>query len=166
MNPVKLSCRRWPAILLLVSGWLLTALALHAQSATTGSVQGRVYNPAAKEYIGNAEVRRDFTDVRDVVRAYRLLIEEGTAGRLGDEGRVVNVASGRSVAIRSLIERLCALGGCKPNISIDESLVRHDDSPEIRGDAALLRRLTGWAPQIPLDQTLADVLEEASSEPR
>jgi GDP-4-dehydro-6-deoxy-D-mannose reductase len=115
--------------------------------------------------VGNVDVRRDFLDVRDVVRAYRLLIEEGAAGRLGGEGLVVNVASGRSVAIRSIIQRLCSMAGCQPRISIDESLVRADDPPDIRGDASLLGRLIVWAPRIPLDQTLADLLNEASSEP-
>jgi GDP-4-dehydro-6-deoxy-D-mannose reductase len=112
--------------------------------------------------VGNVDVRRDFLDVRDVVRAYRLLIEEGAAGRLGEAGVVVNVASGRSVDIRSIIQRLCSMAGCQPRISIDASLVRGDDPPDIRGDASLLGRLTGWAPRIPLDQTLADVLEDAS----
>ena len=111
---------------------------------------------------GNVDVRRDFLDVRDVARAYRLLIEEGVAGRLGEAGVVVNVASGRSVAIRSIIQRLCSITGCQPRISIDESLVRADDPPDIRGDASLLGRLTGWAQRIPLDQTISDVLEEAS----
>lgn len=111
---------------------------------------------------GNIDVRRDFLDVRDVVRAYRLLIEAGSDGRLGNPGVVVNIASGESVSIRSLIERLCSMTGCQPRISIDESLVRADDPPEICGDASLLGRLTGWVPRIPLDQTLADVLGEAS----
>lgn len=111
---------------------------------------------------GNVDVRRDFLDVRDVVRAYRLLIEGSVAGRLGEAGVVVNVARGRSVAIRSIIERLCSMAGCQPRVSIDESLVRVDDPPEICGDASLLGRLTGWAARIPLDQTISDVLEEAS----
>ena len=111
---------------------------------------------------GNVDVRRDFLDVRDVVRAYRLLIEEVAAGRLGEAGVVVNVASGESVPIRCIIERLCSIAGCQLRISIDASLVRADDPPDIRGDASLLGRLTGWARRIPLDQTLADVLEEAS----
>ena len=112
--------------------------------------------------VGNVDVRRDFLDVRDVVRAYRLLIEEVAAGRLGEAGVVVNVASGESVPIRCIIERLCSIAGCQLRISIDASLVRADDPPDIRGDASLLGRLTGWARRIPLDQTLADVLEEAS----
>ncbi len=112
---------------------------------------------------GNVDVRRDFLDVRDVVRAYRLLIEDGLAGQLGEAVIVVNIASGQSVSIRSLIERLCSMAGCQPRISFDESLVRPHDPPEMRGDASLLGHLTGWVPRIPLDETLADVLEEAST---
>ena len=112
---------------------------------------------------GNVDVRRDFTDVRDVVIAYRLLLEASVGGRLGSRPVVVNVASGRSVAIRAIVEQLCAIAGCEPRIAVDESLVRADDPPEIRGDASLLGRLTGWEPKIALNQTLADVLREATS---
>jgi GDP-4-dehydro-6-deoxy-D-mannose reductase len=107
---------------------------------------------------GNVEVRRDLTDVRDVVAAYRLLVEATARGALLDRFTVVNVASGRSVTIRSVVERLAALAGVEPVIEIDPSLVRPDDPAEIRGDAGLLRRLTGWQPVIPLERTLADVL--------
>ena len=108
---------------------------------------------------GNVDVLRDLTDVRDVVAAYRLLVEAAAAGTLPDRFSVVNVASGRSVAIRYVIEQLAALAGLEPVIEIDPSLVRPDDPAEIRGDASLLRRLTGWQPVIPLERTLADVME-------
>lgn len=113
---------------------------------------------------GNVDVRRDLTDVRDVVRAYRLLLEwtaaQSAAGSAA--ATVVNVGSGEAVSIRSLIADLCELAGVPARIEVDPALVRADDPPEIRGDAALLKRLTGWRPEIPLRQTLADVLAEAA----
>jgi GDP-4-dehydro-6-deoxy-D-mannose reductase len=113
---------------------------------------------------GNVDVRRDIGDVRDVVRAYRLLLEGLAEGRLGPEPIVVNVATGRAESIRSMITRLCALAGVSPEVRIDPALVRADDPPEIRGDATLLRELTGWRPEVPLELTLADLLAEAEAE--
>jgi len=107
---------------------------------------------------GNIDVRRDLTDVRDVVVAYRLLVEAAARGALPDRCTVVNVASGEAATVREVIERLCALAGVTAAIEIDPSLVRKGDPPEIRGDAAMLRRLVGWRPQIPLGQTLKDQL--------
>jgi nucleoside-diphosphate-sugar epimerase len=107
---------------------------------------------------GNIDVRRDLTDVRDVVVAYRLLIEASVRGLLEDRFTVVNVASGEVVTVRSVIERLSALAGVVPDIETDPALVRADDPVEIRGDAALIRRIVGWQPVIPFDQTLRDVL--------
>jgi len=108
--------------------------------------------------VGNLDVRRDLTDVRDVAIAYSLLIETAAAGSLADSCTIVNVASGNAIAIRSVVERLCALAGVTPVIDVDPSLVRAGDPPEIRGDASLIRQLVGWQPQIPLDQTLGDIL--------
>ncbi len=115
---------------------------------------------------GNVDVRRDIGDVRDVVRAYRLLLEGLTEGTLGGVAVVVNVATGQAATIRSMIDRLCTLAGVSPELRIDPALVRKEDPPEIRGDATLLRRLTGWRPEIPLARTLADLLEEAEAESR
>jgi GDP-4-dehydro-6-deoxy-D-mannose reductase len=110
---------------------------------------------------GNVGVRRDIGDVRDVVRAYRLLLEAAAADpALADPPLIVNIATGRSVAIREIIDALARLAGIEIGIEIDPSLVRADDPPEIRGDASRLAALTGWAPTIPLEQTLRDVLAE------
>jgi GDP-4-dehydro-6-deoxy-D-mannose reductase len=113
---------------------------------------------AASIPAGNIDVRRDVADVRDVVVAYRLLVEAAAAGRVPGALAIVNVASGQVVTVRDIIERLCALAGVDPVIEIQRSLVRADDPVEIRGDTALLRDLVGWQPQIPLQQTLTDVL--------
>ena len=107
---------------------------------------------------GNVDVRRDLTDVRDVTRAYRLLLEALAGGRVAPGGAVLNVCSGRALAIREVVDELCRLAGVEPRIEVDPSLVRADDPPEIRGDASALRALTGWEPDIPLSRTLADVL--------
>lgn len=111
---------------------------------------------------GNLDVRREFLDVRDVAVAYRLLLEALSGGRLTTQPTVVNVASGRSVLIGEVVEALCRMAGCKPQIIVDETLVRRDDPPDIRGDASRLRQLTGWRPRIPFDQTLADILHDAT----
>jgi GDP-4-dehydro-6-deoxy-D-mannose reductase len=107
---------------------------------------------------GNIDVRRDLTDVRDVVVAYRLLLEAAAAAKLADRFTVVNVASGTAVTVRDIIERLCALARVAAAIEIDQSLVRPNDPHEIRGDATLIRQLVGWEARIRLEQTLFDLL--------
>ncbi|MCU0506601.1 MAG: GDP-mannose 4,6-dehydratase [Chloroflexi bacterium] len=120
---------------------------------------------AAAVRIGNADVRRDFTDVRDVVRAYRLLLEAGAGGALRGRRSIVNVASGRAVSIRSIAEELMRLAGCVAPLHVDPELVRADDPPEITGDASLLRALTGWSPVIPLERTLAEIVADLEGAP-
>lgn len=112
---------------------------------------------------GNVDVRRDISDVRDVVRAYRLLTEALASSGLSAGHVVYNVASGRAVAIRELINRLAALADIEIEIEIDPSLVRQQDPPEIRGDASRLAADVGWRPTIELEVTLADVFREAVS---
>jgi GDP-4-dehydro-6-deoxy-D-mannose reductase len=102
--------------------------------------------------VGNLSARRDFTDVRDVVRAYRALIEAGTPGE------IYNVCSGRDVSIRSIAEGLLALADTSLEFETDPSLVRPVEVPVLRGDPARLGEATGWKPEIPLEETLADVL--------
>jgi GDP-4-dehydro-6-deoxy-D-mannose reductase len=111
---------------------------------------------------GNVDVRRDFSDVRDVVRAYRLVLERLSAG--GDrEARIYNIASGRSVAIRDIAEAFGRLAGIDIEIEVDPQLVRPSDPPDIRGDAAAIAADLGWQPVIPFETTLKDVLEDAQS---
>jgi GDP-4-dehydro-6-deoxy-D-mannose reductase len=107
--------------------------------------------------VGNLDVRRDLTDVRDAVVAYRRLIEEAAATEAGMTPLVVNVGSGRSVAMRDVFERLVALSDADVRPRIDPSLLRAGEPDEIRADIKLLQRLTGWSPRIPLDTTLHDV---------
>ena len=101
--------------------------------------------------VGNLEPVRDFTDVRDVVRAYRLLV----AG--GHVGEPINVASGRGVAIRDVVDELIKASGVRVEVQVDPKRVRTTDPARIVGDASRLHRLTGWKPAIPLSRTLADI---------
>jgi GDP-4-dehydro-6-deoxy-D-mannose reductase len=104
--------------------------------------------------VGNLSPRRDFTDVRDVVRAYRLLVEHG------EPGVAYNVCSGHAVTIRSLAEQLVGMAHHPMELEHDPELERPIDVPVLEGDNRRLRDATGWAPSIPLDQTLADLLED------
>jgi GDP-4-dehydro-6-deoxy-D-mannose reductase len=102
--------------------------------------------------VGTLTTRRDFTDVRDVVAAYRLLIEKGVPGD------VYNVCSGRDVAMSEVAAQLLELAGADLTLETDPELVRPVDVPVLRGDSGRLRAATGWEPGIALATTLADVL--------
>jgi GDP-4-dehydro-6-deoxy-D-mannose reductase len=104
--------------------------------------------------VGNLTARRDFTDVRDVVRAYRLLIEHG------EPGGVYNVCSGTDTPVRDLAELLVGLATRPIALEPDPSLMRPVDLPVLRGDASKLTAATGWQPQLSLDQTLSDLLDD------
>ena len=110
--------------------------------------------------IGNLDVARDVLDVRDVARAYRLLLEGAAAGTV-PAGTIVNVSSGRAVTIREILSRLCATAGVDAPIVVDPALVRPDEALEIRGDPTWIGELVGWRPTIDLEQTLTDVLDAA-----
>ncbi|HYI65845.1 MAG TPA: GDP-mannose 4,6-dehydratase [Candidatus Limnocylindrales bacterium] len=113
---------------------------------------------ADRIHAGNVDVRRDISDVRDVVVAYRLLLEALAVGSLPEDDRVYNVASGTALRVREWIEMLLQLAGVDAPIEVDPSLMRPDDPIEIRGDATRLRAATGWTPSRTLENTLADVL--------
>lgn len=104
--------------------------------------------------VGNLEARRDITDVRDVVRAYRLVIERGEAGT------VYNVCSGRAVVVGELARRLLRFSHADLELEPDPELVRPVEVPVLLGDPSRLRAVTGWTSEIPLDETLAAVLED------
>jgi GDP-4-dehydro-6-deoxy-D-mannose reductase len=109
---------------------------------------------ADKLLVGNLTPRRDFTDVRDVVRAYRLLVERG------EPGEVYNVCSGTAIAIEDLARRMLARSTIHQELVTDPELVRPVDIPVLLGDATKLHEATGWLPEIPLDTTLADLLDD------
>jgi len=100
---------------------------------------------------GNPRSARDFTDVRCVVRAYRMLALEAGPG-------VYNVCSGRAVSVAEIVEALGHVAGRSIEHVVDESLVRRHDVAEVRGDHARLTAAVGWEPEVPLEQTLADTV--------
>jgi GDP-4-dehydro-6-deoxy-D-mannose reductase len=104
--------------------------------------------------VGNLSARRDLTDVRDVVRAYRLLVEQGEAGE------VYNVCTGRDLAIQDLADLLVGMARRPVELVTDPELLRPVDLPVLRGDATKLREATGWEPEVPIEQTLTDLLDD------
>lgn len=105
--------------------------------------------------VGNLDAIRDFTDVRDVVAAYRLIITERIVGT------PVNVASGRGVRVGDVLGTLMSLANVTPEVRVDPARVRPGETPVIIGDAQRLRQTTGWGPAIPLERTLSDVWQDA-----
>ncbi len=103
--------------------------------------------------VGNLDPVRDLLDVRDVVGAYLALLAKGTPGE------VYNVASGTGHSLEGLFLQLAAIIGVEPIAEPDPELVRPADIPYLVGDATRLRAATGWAPAIPLDRTLRDVVD-------
>lgn len=108
--------------------------------------------------VGNLDARRDLTDVRDTVRAYRLILEHGRPGR------PYNVCSGRAITIRFLLDLLIARARVPVTVKVDPARYRPNDTPLLLGDPTRLRSELGWTPVIPLEQTLDDLLEYWRSE--
>jgi GDP-4-dehydro-6-deoxy-D-mannose reductase len=104
--------------------------------------------------VGTLTTRRDFTDVRDMIRAYWLCLERATPGE------VYNAASGRAVAIQEVVDGFLALAGRPIEVRMVPERIRPIDLPLLLGDAGRLRALTGWKPEIPFEQSLADVLAD------
>jgi GDP-4-dehydro-6-deoxy-D-mannose reductase len=105
--------------------------------------------------VGDLYAERDILDVRDVCRAYRLLLDRSVPAG------TYNVASGRTVTMAQVVELLVGLARVPVQVERDESRVRPAEIPRLAGDPSRLRGATGWSPEIPLEQTLADALEAA-----
>jgi GDP-4-dehydro-6-deoxy-D-mannose reductase len=103
--------------------------------------------------VGDLHIRRDYLDVRDVVRAYALLMEKGAPGE------VYNVASGRAPALGDILRTLLSLTERKIEVRIDPDRLRKSDIPYLAGSYRKIKARTGWTPRIPLETTLRDVLE-------
>jgi GDP-4-dehydro-6-deoxy-D-mannose reductase len=103
--------------------------------------------------VGNLQAVRDFTDVRDVVRAYWALLDRGVPGE------VYNVCSGRGVRMAELLDELIALSGLKVEVCVDEARLRPLDVPALVGDPTRVQKATGWTATTPLRDTLRDLLD-------
>ena len=126
------------------TGFVVPDLASQVALAARGQL-GRIAT-------GNLEVRRDITDVRDVVRAYRLLLLHGEAGA------AYNICRGEPVLISDLLRTLMKLAGTDVPVWADPARARPADVPVQVGDHGRIKALTGWQPEVPLEKTLADVL--------
>jgi len=103
--------------------------------------------------VGNLDACRDLTDVRDTVRAYTLILERGTPGR------PYNVCSGRAITMRHLLDLLLARARVPVTVKVDPARYRPNDTPLLLGDPSRLHADLGWTAEIPLEQTLDDLLE-------
>ncbi len=106
--------------------------------------------------VGNLDAARDFLDVRDVVRAYAKAALEPASSL---SGNVYNLASGKPIAIRAILDRLIALSGVEVDVKTDPSRLRKNEIPVACGDASAAYADMGWRPAIPLEQTLHDVFD-------
>jgi GDP-4-dehydro-6-deoxy-D-mannose reductase len=105
--------------------------------------------------VGDLTAERDLTDVRDVCRAYTLLLDDGV------EAGIYNVATGRSVSMSAVVDELVALARVEIAVEQRPERMRPAEIPRMAGDPSRLRAATGWEPQISLEQTFADALEAA-----
>ena len=104
-------------------------------------------------YTGNLNAKRDFTDVRDVVRAYGLLIQKGK------KGETYNIGSGNAIAIQEILDRILKLSKVEIRNEVDADKIRPVDVPIIEANIAKVNESTGWMPKISLDTTLLETLE-------
>lgn len=103
--------------------------------------------------VGNLTAKRDFTDVRDMVKAYVLAVDKGHAGD------VYNIGTGVSHSIQEVLDKLLSFAKTKITVETDESLLRPSDIPELRADVSKFVKQTGWKAEVPFDQTIKDTLD-------
>jgi GDP-4-dehydro-6-deoxy-D-mannose reductase len=103
--------------------------------------------------VGNLASRRDITDVRDTVRAYRLIVERG------EPRRPYNVCAGRAYRISDLLDTLIGLSNTQVRLEEDPARMRPSDNPVVLGDRSRIAAEIGWKPEIPIERTLADLLD-------
>jgi GDP-4-dehydro-6-deoxy-D-mannose reductase len=106
----------------------------------------------ANMVVGNLDAKRDYTDVRDIARAYRLLIEKGKSGE------TYNICYGKPLSGHDILYGLCEAAQVKPKIKQDPSKMRPSDTPMISGNHDKITNDTGWQPEITLEATLSDVI--------
>lgn len=103
--------------------------------------------------VGNLEAKRDFTNVKDMVRAYATVMEKGKIGS------VYNIGSGTSYKISDILNKLVFMSSSKIKIEKSKTLFRPTDNPELLCNASKFTKLTGWKPEISIDKTLKDTLD-------
>ncbi len=113
-------------------------------------IDGGLREPVLR--VGDLSVRRDFSDVRDIVRGYLMVVEKG------EVGRVYNLCAGKAYSIRTVVEILLSLSSSKIKVQQDPSRLRVGEIPLCYGDHARVSREVGWEPTIPFAKTLADIL--------
>lgn len=104
-------------------------------------------------YVGNLEAERDYTDVRDVVRAYWLAVQHA------EPGEVYNICSGKSYTIGAVLDMLLEMTDIEVEVKTDPERLRPSDVPVLVGDCSKFQAATGWAPRIPFEETMADLLD-------
>jgi GDP-4-dehydro-6-deoxy-D-mannose reductase len=102
--------------------------------------------------VGNLDARRDFTDVRDIVKGYWLALEKG------EPGEEYNLCSGRAWVIKDMLDYLLKMSKTKIRVETDPARLRPSDVQVLLGDASKFKKATGWEPKIPFEQTLEDML--------
>jgi GDP-4-dehydro-6-deoxy-D-mannose reductase len=103
--------------------------------------------------VGNTEIVRDFLDVRDVVKAYYLLLQKGQSGE------IYNVCSGKGIVLKEIIKDIADHLKIKVDLKVDRSLARPNDNPIIIGNNKKIRDALGWHPEIPLSKSIADICD-------
>ena len=103
--------------------------------------------------VGNLSAKRDFTDVRDVVRAYAMLIQKGMAGE------TYNVGSGKAMEIRKILDLIVGMSSAKISVEVDPNKIRPVDVPIIEADISKIHDVTGWKPEISIEQTIRETLD-------
>ncbi len=104
-------------------------------------------------FVGNLEAKRDFTDVRDTVRAYWLSLEKG------EEGEVYNIGKGKTCSMKEVLDMLLSKSKVHVKVEVDSKRLRPSDVPVLLSDCTRFRKLTGWEPKIPFSQSLQDLLD-------
>lgn len=127
------------------------AFAIASFARQVAEIKGRRREPVVD--VGDIDVTRDFTDARDVIRAYLLLLEKGVSGE------VYNVCSGAERSVRSLVERLGELADVELRIRQNPARLRPGEQRRVRGSPDKITRATGWTATVPLDQTLMAMLD-------
>ncbi len=128
------------------SSYVLSALARQVAEVERGK--------APRVEVGNLDIVRDFTDVRDVARGYRLLAEKGVAGE------IYNLGTGRGTRLSDALQTLASLSGRPIEVYVDPARVRPVDQPLLVADPTKLRAATGWEPRYSIEQTLSDMLDD------